>query len=204
MVTWKGVCKTSGTLNFLSWNSSVRRFGWKYFPGIVLINLLSLSPPPHSRSSLNMRVEEPAPLNCQSSQITTAIISIPTPPVTTPEGDAHLPAAPTLQNVVKVSALWRLDCSRAAQTDRERLTETDREGLTMVEGLSETYSGPGGACPQLVMCCIGMDSLYTWRMDFWRSIFMLVVGRRVFVCECVRKRTRQMDRESFRKRTVCL
>lgn len=45
MVTWKGVCKTSGTLNFLSWNSSVRRFGWKYFPGIVLINLLSLPPP---------------------------------------------------------------------------------------------------------------------------------------------------------------
>uniref|UniRef100_A0A8C4GTB7 A-type voltage-gated potassium channel KCND1 n=1 Tax=Dicentrarchus labrax TaxID=13489 RepID=A0A8C4GTB7_DICLA len=40
-----------------------------------------------------------------SSQITTAIISIPTPPVTTPEGDAHLPAAPTHQNVVKVSAL---------------------------------------------------------------------------------------------------
>ena len=52
-----------------------------------------------------MRVDEPAPLNCQSSQITTAIISIPTPPVTTPEGDAHLPAGPTHQNVVKVSAL---------------------------------------------------------------------------------------------------
>uniref|UniRef100_A0A672Z4T7 A-type voltage-gated potassium channel KCND1 n=1 Tax=Sphaeramia orbicularis TaxID=375764 RepID=A0A672Z4T7_9TELE len=58
-----------------------------------------------NRSSLNMRVDDPAPLNCQSSQITTAIISIPTPPVTTPEGDAHLPAGPAHQNVVKVSAL---------------------------------------------------------------------------------------------------
>lgn len=58
-----------------------------------------------SRSSLNMRVDEPAPLNCQSSQITTAIISIPTPPVITPEGDAHLPMGSAHQNVVKVSAL---------------------------------------------------------------------------------------------------
>ncbi|CAB1458112.1 unnamed protein product [Pleuronectes platessa] len=55
-----------------------------------------------SRSSLNMRVDEPGALNCQSSQITTAIISIPTPPVTTPDGDAHLPVGPTYQNVVKV------------------------------------------------------------------------------------------------------
>lgn len=60
-----------------------------------------------SRSSLNMRVDEQAPLNCQSSQITTAIISIPTPPVMTPEGDAHLPVGGPHQNVVKVSALWR-------------------------------------------------------------------------------------------------
>lgn len=58
-----------------------------------------------SRSSLNMRVDEQAPLNCQSSQITTAIISIPTPPVMTPEGDVHLPVGAPHQNVVKVSAL---------------------------------------------------------------------------------------------------
>lgn len=60
---------------------------------------------PFSRSSLNMRVDEQAPLNCQSSQITTAIISIPTPPVMTPEGEAHLPVGGPHQNVVKVSAL---------------------------------------------------------------------------------------------------
>ncbi|XP_008412068.1 A-type voltage-gated potassium channel KCND3 isoform X1 [Poecilia reticulata] len=73
--------------------------------GLQELSTIHIQPLSTSRSSLNMRVDEPAPLNCQSSQITTAIISIPTPPVTTPEGDAHLPAAPTLQNVVKVSAL---------------------------------------------------------------------------------------------------
>lgn len=52
-----------------------------------------------------MRMDGPVPLDCQGSQITTAIISIPTPPVTTPEDDAHLPAGATHQNVVKVSAL---------------------------------------------------------------------------------------------------
>ncbi|KAJ8370314.1 hypothetical protein SKAU_G00103420, partial [Synaphobranchus kaupii] len=63
-----------------------------------------------SRSSLNMRPDEASRLNCKSGQITTAIISIPTPPATTPEGDAHSPASPSVQttassNVVKVSAL---------------------------------------------------------------------------------------------------
>ncbi|MEQ2216120.1 hypothetical protein XENOCAPTIV_011037, partial [Xenoophorus captivus] len=73
--------------------------------GLQELSTIHIQPLNSSRSSLNMRVEESSPLNCQSSQITTAIISIPTPPVTTPEGDAHLPAAPTFQNVVKVSAL---------------------------------------------------------------------------------------------------
>uniref|UniRef100_A0A4W6F560 A-type voltage-gated potassium channel KCND1 n=1 Tax=Lates calcarifer TaxID=8187 RepID=A0A4W6F560_LATCA len=73
--------------------------------GLQELSTIHIQPLSTSRSSLNMRVDEPAPLNCQSSQITTAIISIPTPPVTTPEGDAHLPAGPTHQNVVKVSAL---------------------------------------------------------------------------------------------------
>ncbi|XP_040007685.1 potassium voltage-gated channel subfamily D member 3 isoform X2 [Xiphias gladius] len=73
--------------------------------GLQELSTIHIQPLSTSRSSLNMRVDEPAPLNCQSSQITTAIISIPTPPVTTPEGDAHLPAGPAHQNVVKVSAL---------------------------------------------------------------------------------------------------
>uniref|UniRef100_A0A3Q2PXF1 A-type voltage-gated potassium channel KCND1 n=1 Tax=Fundulus heteroclitus TaxID=8078 RepID=A0A3Q2PXF1_FUNHE len=76
-----------------------------HLQGLQELSTIHIQPLSTSRSSLNMRVEEPAPLNCQSSQITTAIITIPTPPVTTPEGDAHLPAAPSLQNVVKVSAL---------------------------------------------------------------------------------------------------
>uniref|UniRef100_A0AAV2LYY4 Potassium channel voltage dependent Kv4 C-terminal domain-containing protein n=1 Tax=Knipowitschia caucasica TaxID=637954 RepID=A0AAV2LYY4_KNICA len=71
-------------------------------PGLQELSTIHIST---SRSSLNMRVDEQSPLNCQGSQITTAIISIPTPPVTTPEGDAHLPTGPTHQNVVKVSAL---------------------------------------------------------------------------------------------------
>ncbi|KAM3618844.1 uncharacterized protein V6R79_025726 [Siganus canaliculatus] len=73
--------------------------------GLQELSTIHIQPLSTSRSSLNMRVDDPAPLNCQSSQITTAIISIPTPPVTTPEGDAHLPAGPTHPNVVKVSAL---------------------------------------------------------------------------------------------------
>ncbi|XP_055022435.1 potassium voltage-gated channel subfamily D member 3 [Boleophthalmus pectinirostris] len=73
--------------------------------GLQELSTIHIQPLSTSRSSLNMRVDEQAPLNCQGSQITTAIISIPTPPVTTPEGDAHLPTGPTHQNVVKVSAL---------------------------------------------------------------------------------------------------
>ncbi|XP_011475476.1 potassium voltage-gated channel subfamily D member 3 isoform X2 [Oryzias latipes] len=73
--------------------------------GLQELSTIHIQPLSTSRSSLNMRIDEPASLNCQSSQITTAIISIPTPPVTTPEGDAHLPTGPSHQNVVKVSAL---------------------------------------------------------------------------------------------------
>ncbi|KAG7472177.1 hypothetical protein MATL_G00106090 [Megalops atlanticus] len=64
-----------------------------------------------SRSSLNMRPDEGSRLNCKSGQITTAIISIPTPPATTPDGDGHPPPpSPSVQttassNIVKVSAL---------------------------------------------------------------------------------------------------
>lgn len=97
-------------LNGLAASGKMRVSLWvagKTFPHMhTNLNLHCLcSFPSRSRSSLNMRVDEPAPLNCQSSQITTAIISIPTPPVMTPEGDAHLPVGPTHQNVVKVSAL---------------------------------------------------------------------------------------------------
>ncbi|XP_055788403.1 potassium voltage-gated channel subfamily D member 3 isoform X1 [Salvelinus fontinalis] len=70
------------------------------------LSTIHIQPLNTSRSSLNMRVDEPARLNCQSGTITTAIISIPTPPATTPESDAHPPpSGPALQNVVKVSAL---------------------------------------------------------------------------------------------------
>ncbi|XP_076132584.1 A-type voltage-gated potassium channel KCND3 [Alosa pseudoharengus] len=60
-----------------------------------------------SRSSLNMRTDDQqSRLNCQGGQITTAIITIPTPPATTPDGDGHAPSPPVSSpGVVKVSAL---------------------------------------------------------------------------------------------------
>ncbi|XP_033481644.2 A-type voltage-gated potassium channel KCND3-like isoform X2 [Epinephelus lanceolatus] len=85
-------------------------------------------PPSHtaSRSNLNLKTDESGRINCKSSRITTAIISLPSPPALTPDADGlrgplqrrpppppgH-PAAPSIQtttssagtNIVKVSAL---------------------------------------------------------------------------------------------------
>ncbi|XP_067855625.1 potassium voltage-gated channel subfamily D member 2 isoform X2 [Heptranchias perlo] len=60
----------------------------------------------NSRSSLNAKIEESVKLNCEQSYVTTAVISIPTPPVTTPEEDDR-PDSPDQaeSNIVKVSAL---------------------------------------------------------------------------------------------------
>ncbi|XP_038243762.1 potassium voltage-gated channel subfamily D member 2 isoform X1 [Dermochelys coriacea] len=60
----------------------------------------------NSRSSLNAKMEECVKLNCEQPYVTTAIISIPTPPVTTPEGD-NRPESPLYSggNIVRVSAL---------------------------------------------------------------------------------------------------
>ncbi|XP_060040026.1 potassium voltage-gated channel subfamily D member 3 isoform X1 [Erinaceus europaeus] len=67
-----------------------------------------------SRSSLNLKADDGLRPNCKTSQITTAIISIPTPPALTPEGESRpTPASPgpntnipsIASNVVKVSAL---------------------------------------------------------------------------------------------------
>ncbi|KAI3369886.1 hypothetical protein L3Q82_024698 [Scortum barcoo] len=85
-------------------------------------------PPSHtaSRSNLNLKTDNSGRINCKGGRITTAIISLPTPPALTPDGDgvhgppqrrpppppSH-PATPSIQtttssagtNVVKVSAL---------------------------------------------------------------------------------------------------
>ncbi|XP_056130257.1 potassium voltage-gated channel subfamily D member 3-like [Lampris incognitus] len=76
-----------------------------------------------SRSSLNLKTDDSSRVNCKGGQITTAIISLPTPPALTPDGDGlHRPPqrrppihppAPSIQttsssscaNIVKVSAL---------------------------------------------------------------------------------------------------
>ncbi|KAH0618930.1 hypothetical protein JD844_018481, partial [Phrynosoma platyrhinos] len=65
-----------------------------------------------SRSSLNMKSDDGLRPNCKTSQITTAIISIPTPPALTPEGESRPPPSSpghstniASSNIVKVSAL---------------------------------------------------------------------------------------------------
>ncbi|XP_074554335.1 A-type voltage-gated potassium channel KCND2-like isoform X2 [Halichoeres trimaculatus] len=59
-----------------------------------------------SRSSLNAKIEETVPLNCDESYITAAVISMPTPPGTTPEGDDSASSTDYSQaNIVRVSAL---------------------------------------------------------------------------------------------------
>nr|XP_010298861.1 PREDICTED: potassium voltage-gated channel subfamily D member 3-like [Balearica regulorum gibbericeps] len=68
-----------------------------------------------SRSSLNMKSDDGLRPNCKTAQITTAIISIPTPPALTPEGESRPPpsspshstniSTTTTSNIVKVSAL---------------------------------------------------------------------------------------------------
>uniref|UniRef100_A0A8C9REJ5 A-type voltage-gated potassium channel KCND1 n=1 Tax=Scleropages formosus TaxID=113540 RepID=A0A8C9REJ5_SCLFO len=63
-----------------------------------------------SRSSLNMKLDDTSRLNCKSGLITTAIISIPTPPAVSPEGDSQPLTSPSMQtiassNAVKVSTL---------------------------------------------------------------------------------------------------
>ncbi|ROI15329.1 Potassium voltage-gated channel subfamily D member 2 [Anabarilius grahami] len=64
-------------------------------------------PMSNSRSSLNAKFEETVPLNSEEqSYITAAVISMPTPPVTTPEGGDLASCPDFLQsNIVRVSAL---------------------------------------------------------------------------------------------------
>ncbi|XP_060759671.1 potassium voltage-gated channel subfamily D member 2 [Neoarius graeffei] len=61
----------------------------------------------NSRSSLNAKFEETMPLNSeQQPYITAAVISVPTPPITTPEGRDSASSPDFLQsNIVRVSAL---------------------------------------------------------------------------------------------------
>ncbi|XP_034019638.1 potassium voltage-gated channel subfamily D member 2 [Thalassophryne amazonica] len=60
----------------------------------------------NSRSSLNVKLEEIVPLNCDQPYITAAIISMPMAANTTPEGDNSTPSTDYSQaNIVRVSAL---------------------------------------------------------------------------------------------------
>ncbi|XP_073508174.1 A-type voltage-gated potassium channel KCND2 isoform X2 [Phyllobates terribilis] len=72
----------------------------------IQIQCMERNPLPNSRSSLNAKVEETIKLNCEPPYVTTAVISIPTSPVTTPEEDGRS-ASPEYphRNIVRVSAL---------------------------------------------------------------------------------------------------
>ncbi|XP_041707863.2 potassium voltage-gated channel subfamily D member 2-like isoform X1 [Coregonus clupeaformis] len=60
----------------------------------------------NSRSSLNAKFEETVPLNCKQPYITAAVITLPTPPNTTPEDDGSASSPDYSQaNIVRVSAL---------------------------------------------------------------------------------------------------
>ncbi|XP_064794606.1 potassium voltage-gated channel subfamily D member 2-like [Oncorhynchus masou masou] len=60
----------------------------------------------NSRSSLNAKFEETVPLNCKQPYITAAVITLPMPPVTTPEDDGSASSPDYSQaNIVRVSAL---------------------------------------------------------------------------------------------------
>ncbi|KAM9845664.1 A-type voltage-gated potassium channel KCND2 [Aulostomus maculatus] len=63
-------------------------------------------PQTNSRSSLNAKLEEAVPLNCDLSHMTAATIGIPTPPATTPEGENSTSSTDYSQvNIVRVSTL---------------------------------------------------------------------------------------------------
>uniref|UniRef100_A0A3B5M2W1 Potassium voltage-gated channel subfamily D member 3 n=1 Tax=Xiphophorus couchianus TaxID=32473 RepID=A0A3B5M2W1_9TELE len=77
------------------------------------LHIQSADPLSHtsSRSNLNLRTDESKRINCKSGRITTAIISLPTPPALAPDADGlHGPPIQTTTssagtNIVKVSAL---------------------------------------------------------------------------------------------------
>ncbi|XP_040199682.1 potassium voltage-gated channel subfamily D member 2-like isoform X1 [Rana temporaria] len=72
----------------------------------IQIQNMERTPLSNSRSSLNAKVEEAIILNCEPPYVTTAVISIPTPPVTTPEEDGRAQSPYYSQrNIVRVSAL---------------------------------------------------------------------------------------------------
>ncbi|XP_035257871.1 potassium voltage-gated channel subfamily D member 2-like isoform X1 [Anguilla anguilla] len=61
---------------------------------------------PNSRASLNAKLEETMPLNCAQPYLTAAVITAPTPPLTTPEGDESTSSTDYSQsNIIRVSAL---------------------------------------------------------------------------------------------------
>ncbi|XP_063783286.1 potassium voltage-gated channel subfamily D member 2 isoform X2 [Pseudophryne corroboree] len=72
----------------------------------IHIQCLERTPLSNSRSSLNAKVEEHLKLNCEPPYVTTAVITMPTPPVTTPEEDGRSESPDYSQrNIVRVSAL---------------------------------------------------------------------------------------------------
>ncbi|KAM9312649.1 A-type voltage-gated potassium channel KCND2 [Gastrophryne carolinensis] len=72
----------------------------------IHIQHMERTPLSNSRSNLNAKFEETLKLNCEPPYVTTAVISIPTTPSTSPEEDGR-PRSPdySQRNIVRVSAL---------------------------------------------------------------------------------------------------
>ncbi|XP_043944671.1 potassium voltage-gated channel subfamily D member 2-like isoform X1 [Protopterus annectens] len=101
-------CSRRNKKNFRIPNSTMIRSHQGSVQELSTIQIRCLERPPlsNSRSSLNAKMEETVKLNCEQSYVTTAIISIPTPPGTTPEGSDRPESSEfSIGNIVRVSAL---------------------------------------------------------------------------------------------------
>ncbi|XP_072233677.1 A-type voltage-gated potassium channel KCND2 [Leuresthes tenuis] len=98
--------KKRKTFNVPNSNLSVGLQGSIQELSTIQIRERPLSNSRSSRSSLNAKFEETLPLNCDQPYLTAAMISMPTPPGTTPEGDESTSSTDYSQaNIVRVSAL---------------------------------------------------------------------------------------------------
>ncbi|CAL9696853.1 unnamed protein product [Knipowitschia caucasica] len=76
--------------------------------GHINLTHYSLLSPPHSRASLNAKLDETMPLKCDDPYISPAMVSLQAPVVTSSEGGGSSSSTATVysqSNIVRVSAL---------------------------------------------------------------------------------------------------
>ncbi|XP_018408578.1 PREDICTED: potassium voltage-gated channel subfamily D member 2 [Nanorana parkeri] len=96
----KNLCIPNANMTTCSHHGSLQELS------AIQIQHMERTPLTNSRSSLNAKVEETIKLNCEHPYVTTAVISIPSLPVTTPAQDGRSESPDYSQrNIVRVSAL---------------------------------------------------------------------------------------------------